>query len=297
MERKYYTFLIFPGVHGKLRKIQLPFYVMYMVLGLSLVGLFALGALANSYARMLLKVSNYNNVREEREALKTQYRSLENVVNQTNAKLDSLQSLAAEVALTYGFGEARRPQFPHAMLSLATQSNTTLESSYHASLSVFNLMKSMALTPPIDLPRQSLVAGSGFDFSAIPTAWPLRGQVTAGFGERMDPLSGEGEFHNGIDISAHYGTQVESTGDGIVLGAERESGYGNLILIDHGNGIATKYGHLSRIFVIVGEEVKRGEPIGAVGLTGKTTGPHLHYEVMVHDTPVNPAKYLRGEDR
>jgi len=109
MERKFYTFLIFPGVHGRLRKIQLPFYAMHVMLGLSLVGLVTLGALANSYARMLLKVSNYNNVRDEREALKTQYRTLETVVSQTNAKLYSLQSLAAEVALTYGFGRARRP--------------------------------------------------------------------------------------------------------------------------------------------------------------------------------------------
>ncbi len=292
MERKFYTFLIFPGAHGKLRKVQLPFYVLHLILALTVIGIVALGALANSYARMLLKVSNYNDVRDQREALKTQYRSLETVVSQTNAKLNSLQSLAAEVALTYGFGEARRPHFPRAMLSLATQNNSTLEPSYRASLSVFSLMKTTYLTPPVEISRQGLAAGSAFDPTAIPALWPLRGQVTGGFGERMDPLSGEGEFHNGLDISAHYGTAVESTGDGIVLGAAGESGYGNQVLIDHGNGINTKYGHLSKIFVVVGQEVKRGEPIGAVGLTGRTTGPHLHYEVLVHDTPVNPAKYL-----
>jgi murein DD-endopeptidase MepM/ murein hydrolase activator NlpD len=293
MERKYYTFLIFPGVHGKLRKIQLPFWMLHLTLALSFVGVVTLGALAKSYARMLLKVSNYNNVRNEREALKTQYRSLENVVNQTNAELNSLESLAAEVALTYGFGESRRPQFPHAMLSLATESSSTLDSSYRASMSVFKLMKTVAFTPPVDIPRQGLVAGAAFDPSAIPTVWPLHGQISGGFGERMDPLSGEGEFHNGLDISARYGTEVESTGDGIVLAAEGESGYGNQVLIDHGNGINTKYGHLGRIFVLVGQEVKRGDPIGTVGLTGRTTGPHLHYEVLVYNTPVNPAKYLR----
>jgi murein DD-endopeptidase MepM/ murein hydrolase activator NlpD len=296
MERKFYTFLIFPGVHGKLRKIQLPFYAMHLMLGLSLVGLVTLGALANSYARMLLKVSNYNNVRDEREALKTQYRTLETVVSQTNAKLYSLQSLAAEVALTYGFGRARRPQFPHAMLSLATQSDSTLESTYHASLSVFNFMKTVALTPPLEGSSQSLVAGYGIDPSSVPAAWPVRGEITGGFGERMDPLSGEGEFHSGLDISARYGTEVAATGDGLVLAAERQSGYGNEILIDHGNGITTKYGHLSKIFVLVGQEVKVGEPIGAVGLTGRTTGPHLHYEVLIHNTPVNPAKYLRKSE-
>ena len=118
--------------------------------------------------------------------------------------------------------------------------------------------------------------------------------MTAGFGERLDPLNGEGEFHAGMDIAAPSGTIVKSTADGIVLSAAPDAGYGNAILVDHGSGITTKYGHLSKIFVIVGQEIKRGQVIGAVGTTGKTTGPHLHYEVHVQDTPVNPAKYLHG---
>ncbi len=111
-DKKFYTFLIFPGAHGKLHKIRLPFYFVHMLLAFSLVGVMAVAALANSYARMLLKVSNYNTLRTEREALKSQNRSLENVVTTENAKLDSLQSLASEVALTYGFGQARRSAIP-----------------------------------------------------------------------------------------------------------------------------------------------------------------------------------------
>jgi murein DD-endopeptidase MepM/ murein hydrolase activator NlpD len=294
MEKKFYTFLIFPGAHGKLHKIRLPFYAVYMVLAFSVVGLMTVAALANSYARMLLKVSNYNNLRTEREALKSQNRTLENVVTQTNAKLDSLQSLAAEVALTYGFGEARRPRFPEAVLALATQSNSTLESSYRASVYAFNLIRRTAFNPPEASLAQGLFPLPQVDRPTIPCIWPVRGQITAGFGQRMDPFSGEGTFHAGVDISAPYGTGVEATADGIVFQASPESGYGNEILIDHGYGITTKYGHLSKIYVLVGEVVKRGEFIGAVGMTGKATGPHLHYEVIVHDTPVNPTKYLRG---
>jgi murein DD-endopeptidase MepM/ murein hydrolase activator NlpD len=294
MQRKFYTFLICPGAHGKLHKIQVPYYVMHVMVGLSLAGVIALGALANSYARMLLKVSDYDDVRNEHEALKTQYRTLENVVSQTNAKLDSLQSLAAEVALTYGFGEARRPRFPRAVLALATESNSTLESSYQSSLYAFNLMKTGAMGPVGNSFARGLVFSSGLGRSTIPSVWPVRGQITSGFGERMDPLSGEGAAHAGVDISAPAGTEVDSTADGIVVLAERDPGYGNQILIDHGAGISTRYGHLSRIYVIAGQEVKRGQIIGTVGSTGKTTGPHLHYEVRVHSTPVNPAKYLRG---
>jgi murein DD-endopeptidase MepM/ murein hydrolase activator NlpD len=292
MDKKFYTFLIFPGAHGKLHKIRLPFYVVHMVLAFSVVGIMTIAALANSYARMLLKVSNYNNLRTEREALKTQNRSLENVVTTTNAKLDSLQSLATEVALTYGFGEARRPHFPEAALALATQTNSTLESSYRASLYAFNLIRNSSLVPSRQAPALGFVPTADFGRETVPSIWPVRGRITEGFGQRLDPFSGEGVFHSGVDISVPYGTRVESSGDGIVLEAAWDSGYGNAIMVDHGYGMTTKYGHLSKIFVVVGQEVKRGQVIGAVGMTGRTTGPHLHYEVIVNDTPVNPMKYL-----
>jgi murein DD-endopeptidase MepM/ murein hydrolase activator NlpD len=293
MERKFYTFLIFPGAHGKVHKVRMPFYAVHLVLAFSVVGIMTVAALASSYARMLLKVSNYNNLRTEREALKTQYRSLENVVTQTNAKLGSLQSLASEVALTYGFGEPRRPRLSQAVLTLATQSNSNLESSYNASLYAFTLMKAAASHSPMDSVVQGLVSDPRLDRPTLPSIWPVRGQVTAGFGERMDPLSGEGAFHAGLDISAPYGSQVQASADGLVFSASPDSGYGNAILIDHGYGLTTKYGHLSKIFVVIGQEVKRGQTIGAVGMTGRTTGPHLHYEVHVNETPVNPSRFLR----
>jgi murein DD-endopeptidase MepM/ murein hydrolase activator NlpD len=293
MDKKFYTFLIFPGAHGNLHKIRLPFYVVHIVLAFSVVGIMTIAALANSYARMLLKVSNYNSLRTEREALKTQNRSLENAVTTTNAKLDSLQSLATEVALTYGFGEARRPRFPEAALSLATQTNSTLESSYRASLYAFNLIRNSSLLTQGPAPALGFVPTADFGRETVPRMWPVRGRITEGFGQRLDPFSGEGVFHSGVDISVPYGTRVEAPSDGIVVRAGFESGYGNQIVLDHGFGMTSKYCHLSKMFVVVGQEVKCGQVIGAVGMTGRTTGPHLHYEVIVNDTPVNPMKYLR----
>ena len=294
MEKKFYAFLIFPGAHGRLHKIQLPFYILHLVLAFSVVGIMTVAALANSYARMVLKVSNYNSLRSEREALKTQYRTLENRVTSANAKLDSLQSLAAEVALSYGFGDARRPRFPEAVLALATQTNASVDSSFHASLYAFNLIRSASLGAEESGAGRGMFSNPQIDRTNVPSLWPVEGQITAGFGQRMDPFSGEGAFHAGVDISVPFGTKVRAPADGIVLEAGPESGYGNEVLIDHGFGMNTKYGHLSRIFVVVGQELKRGEVIGSVGMTGKTTGPHLHYEVHVHDTPVNPVKYLHG---
>jgi len=292
MESKQYTLLIFSEARGKVRKIEFPFYIGHLLLAFSIVGIVTVAALATSYTRMLLKVSNYNDVRADREVLKSKYRTLQNVVTETNAKLGSLESLATDVALTYGFGEARHEKFPQSILAMAAQGNTALDSGYHASLYAFNLLKITALKGPSDTIAPSLFAVS--ERSSVPSIWPVRGAVSAGFGERIDPLNGEGAFHSGMDIAAPTGTEVMASADGMVLSAGREPRYGNAILLDHGNGMTTKYGHLSEVDVVVGQEVKRGEVIGAVGSTGRTTGPHLHYEVHIHDAPVNPARYLHG---
>ena len=125
-----------------------------------------------------------------------------------------------------------------------------------------------------------------------PSLWPVVGRITSSFGERMDPFNGEGAFHAGIDISSSFGESVRATADGVVLTAGLASGYGREIVIDHGHGVQTLYGHLSGFAIGAGQEVKRGQVIGYVGTSGRSTGPHLHYEVRIRNTPVNPHKYL-----
>src|SRR2546426_1231643 len=217
MDRTHYTFLIFSGAHGKFRRVQLPFYVIHLTLAFSIVGILTVAALANSYTRMLLKVSDYNSLRTEREALKNQYRSLEDVVSETNAKLDSLRSLAAEVALTYGFGAARQARFPQGLLALGTEGPSRAEAAYRTSLYAFNLMKSAALNSLGDAVALDLFSNVHIDRTTVPSIWPVRGQVTAGVGQRMGPFSGEGAFHAGMDISDPYGTRVEAAAEGMVF--------------------------------------------------------------------------------
>jgi len=291
MNNKFYTLLITPGAHGKVRKFQLPFYVVPVLLALSIVGIVMLAGLATSYARMLIKVSNYNTVRSERETLKQQFHTLENKVSRANVKLNSLQTLAAEVAVTYGFGNGHRQQITPDLLNLARQSSAA---DGDPSLYALNAMKTVSLNSVSGRFSPSTFPGMIDDPNAIPSIWPVHGRLTAGFGQRMDPFSGEGAFHPGVDIADALGTDVVATGDGLVIEAEPDAGYGRSILIDHGDGITTRYAHLSRIFVVVGEQVKQGEIIGAIGMSGRTTGPHLHYEVRIHGTPVNPGRFLHG---
>jgi murein DD-endopeptidase MepM/ murein hydrolase activator NlpD len=294
MNNRFYTLLITPGAHGRVRKIQLPFYVVPVVLGLSIIGVVMLAGLATSYARMLIKVSNYNTVRSEREALKQQFQTLETKVSRANVKLNSLQTLAAEVAVTYGFGNGRRQQFTPDLLNLARQSSAASGEDGDGSLYALNALKTVSLNSVGGRISPSSFPGMIDDPNAIPAIWPVHGRITAGFGQRMDPFSGEDAFHPGVDIADGFGTDVVATGDGLVIEAEPDAGYGRSIMIDHGDGITTRYAHLSRIFVVVGEQVKQGEIIGAIGMSGRTTGPHLHYEVRILGTPVNPGRFLHG---
>ncbi len=131
--------------------------------------------------------------------------------------------------------------------------------------------------------------------NATPSVWPVHGWLSAGYGMRADPFTGGRDFHPGLDISAERGTPVRATADGRVEMAAPNGDYGNLVVIDHGYGLVTRYGHLSRFAVWQGRDVKRGDLLGFVGATGRATGPHLHYEVLANGKLINPMQLLSGK--
>lgn len=127
----------------------------------------------------------------------------------------------------------------------------------------------------------------------IPTLWPVSGgHITDYFGNRKDPITGGREFHEGLDIGIDYGTKIKAAASGKVILAERYGGYGKAIIIDHGNGLQTLYGHTSKLLVKEGQTVKKGDVIAESGSSGRSTGPHLHFQVILYDTPVDPLQYL-----
>ncbi|WP_316734844.1 M23 family metallopeptidase [Pedobacter aquatilis] len=135
-----------------------------------------------------------------------------------------------------------------------------------------------------------------YNVGYTPIGYPYLGKITSGYGHRENPFTGENvESHKGLDIQANYGALVKSTANGKVVFAARRGGYGNCIVIKHGNGFETYYGHLSKILVKVGDEITAGNEIGKVGSTGRSTGPHLHYEVHKNGKVVNPRSFLTLE--
>lgn len=128
--------------------------------------------------------------------------------------------------------------------------------------------------------------------SSTPSIWPARGWITSSFGYRVSPFTGEKQLHEGIDISAPAGTRVFAPADGVVTNTSTEEGYGKVVAINHGYGLVTRYAHNAEVAVKVGERIRRGEQIATIGNTGRSTGPHVHYEVRVNGIPVNPKRYI-----
>jgi murein DD-endopeptidase MepM/ murein hydrolase activator NlpD len=282
MKQEYFVLVLAHSLRGRLRRVHIPHSAVYAVLGLALLGCFsALGFIA-SYGRMVLKVANYNNLKSEVDNLRSRYQNLQKVVNETNTQMASLQLYAKEVSVAYGIKQ--RLEGP---TDVAAEGK--LVPSFAESLADFNYLRSAQMLALSN--RRAGRFGSGL--KSLPSLWPVQGRLLSGFAIRTDPFSGEGAFHKGVDIGAPTGTPVHSAADGIVVTAEPVTGgYGRLVVVDHGGGVQTYYAHLSKILVYTGQEVHCGDLVGLVGSSGRTTAPHLHYEVRVGGAPMNPYRYL-----
>jgi murein DD-endopeptidase MepM/ murein hydrolase activator NlpD len=288
MKGKTYTFFI-ASTPGKLKKLIVPVYALHTIAVLALIGGITVVAAAGSYTRMLWKVGNYNALRHDQETLKKQYQQLQSTVNDTNQRLDSLQSLATEVAMTYGVLRYHPAAFDE------SDNPATPEDAFDRSVAQYTFLKRNAATIAISSGGLRLIPATNFaDSTYTPAIWPVLGHITDSFGQRLDPFSGEGAFHTGVDVASDYGAAVHATADGVVTIAENHAGYGRLVVVDHGFGITTWYAHLSAFSAIAGARVKRGEVVGYTGISGRSTGPHVHYEVRVNNAPVNPWRYMRS---
>ncbi len=310
---------------GSLHRIPVPVQAVWLVALAAVVGLFTVAGLAGSYSRMLLKTERFNQLRREHELLRGDYARLQKKEHDKEVQAASLGALASEVSALYGltargvtggaqgsvaflsrrFGKPKSAgvQATTQVVDTGADSNFS-NASYYKSVSDFYALRNKALDGSVNramsagftrLPSGDLDLGGAFAMANLPSLWPVVGPITSPFGAREDPVlgTGEGEFHKGVDISAPYGTPIRASGDGVVLSAAVGNGYGKEVVIDHGNGVHTLYAHMSGFHVSGGDSVVRGQVIGYVGTTGRTTGAHVHYEVRLHEIAVNPHKYMR----
>src|ERR1700751_434601 len=290
LQKRFYILFVARGDDGQLRKISIPLHYLYVFVIGAAIGFLSLTGIASSYTRMLWKVSQYNQLRTEKDQLKNNYSRLEQVSKERDLQVASLGSIAGEVSALYGL---------KAEPTLVSETSDQIQDvQVSSSLDQLHALRTSALTGAtmvgltMGLTR-NVTTADWIKANSAPNLWPVEGQVTGSFGERIDPFNGEGAFHSGVDIGSSYGAQIIAPADGVVTVTDVMGGYGKAIIIDHGNGISTRYGHLSGFAVTAGQHVHRGDVIGYVGESGRSTGPHLHYEVRINDIPVNPYKYLR----
>jgi len=307
LRKRYYILFVARDEDGRIRKIPLPLHYAYAFMVAAVVGAFTIVGLAGSYTRMLLKTENFNQVRQDRETLRKNYKEMAQIAHDRSVQVASLGALANEVTALYGLRQNRMANEAQPQTSANADAQPTPSGLAQAddvnqqqiahSVDEFYALRSYALSGRISRALEGgLEPGFSGDWTELadaPSLWPIMGRVASSFGEREDPINGEGAFHTGIDIDAPYGTPVRAAGDGDVSDASMGAGYGREVVLDHGHDVLTVYGHLSAVAVFPGQHVVRGQVIGYVGQSGRATGPHLHYEVRVHNVPVNPHKYLR----
>lgn len=286
---KQHTLIFVPHARAKFRKWRFSTSQALLVLAplaiLTIGGIVALGLwLSASFDRQQLE-----QIEQENAELRTVNERFENSISQLEKKLQDYQQRIHKLAIVAGVSDLTPTNEPGLggvdRLPARPGSSDVNESLDGLRGQVQAIEQSMAvLQQSFDDRRLRLLN--------MPTIAPVKGIVTSGFGNRRDPFTGRLAFHEGLDIVAPTGKEVHATGDGIVTKADMESGYGRVIYISHGFGVTTVFGHLSGFKVEQGQKVKRGQAIGFVGSSGRSTGNHLHYEVRVDGKSTNPLAYI-----
>ncbi|NMO13738.1 M23 family metallopeptidase [Pyxidicoccus fallax] len=305
MAKKSFTLMVIPDHDAPVKRytIQRSFLVQ-VGMGLMLVVGLAAGASIH-YFQVAADASENRILREENLTLRSQLKSVRERIEHIGSTLDRVERFDQKLRAITLLSDPQRnlamgPTQPEAGTTAPTTDTqftqlTTTETP-KALLGRLDRLSAEATRQEQSLQElQAYFQDQKSMLASTPSVWPARGWVTSDFGSRLDPYTADRVMHAGIDIAAPHGKEVYSPSDGTVVFAGLEGGYGNVLVIDHGYGIKTRYGHLAKMLVKAGDKVKRGSLIAAVGNTGRSTGPHLHYEVRVNGIPQNPRKFILEE--
>lgn len=298
MPSRRYTILIADRTTGVIRRLTISLRSAAAVLtGALLLPLFV------GIVTHWLASSQIEQLRRATETLAVENSSYRAATGELTGQIQSLESVIDDLGPRASLDpdHARAMQrLPAVVKSRAAGGGTTavalsgvLSSSFIAPEDTFAVLKNLLRGLESRLSRVSVVVERQEALAAAtPSIWPAHGWLSGTFGRRADPFTGEAAFHQGLDIATEKGQPVFATADGVVQSASPSGEYGNLVVIRHNFGLSTRYGHLSRFNVVAGQSVKRGDVIGYVGSTGRATGYHLHYEILVNGRLLNPLQLL-----
>jgi len=268
-------------VHGdgsRVMRVCLPRSIVYLTAGVFATASAATIGLSNDYRR-LVHDSGRIAAFQQREADQRAMASVEARVAAVRGEISAWKALHAKMWKAFGLTPSGEGADASAVAPQQSEE-------------VVLLASSVAEEGPRLKQLEHVVGRMGRIVNALPLTWPVHGQVHSEYGMRRSPWGGRRENHKGIDIGSPPGTPVRSPAAGMVVAAHAGGGYGRNVILDHGNGVGSRYAHLKKVGVTVGQHVEKGEVLGLVGSTGRSTGPHLHYEVLVDGQPVNPREFL-----
>jgi len=302
LSKRFYTLLIVPDLTSRVKRLRFSSRHASILLG-SILFLIAGFSLATyRLLQVQERLAQLGGLEVENRDLKLQIQGLAERVDDVNAKLSRINQFNHKVRMLTGLekdqgGEVAMgmggPEVSEPHLAL----NRNLDAADAKELRKINYdlqnLDHQLGNQELSLQEvQEFLEDRRSVLASTPSIWPTLGLVTSSFGMRNSPFTNQRKMHEGMDIAAAIGTLIRAPADGLVVQSGDESGYGRMVVIDHGYGLATRYGHCSELLVIKGQRVRRGDPIATVGATGSATGPHLHYEIRFNGIPVNPGKYL-----
>jgi murein DD-endopeptidase MepM/ murein hydrolase activator NlpD len=300
MGSKNTTIVFLPGGSNKTRKINVPNGLVHIICFVILLSALGIGWLISDYRKTKTQLPELNQLRKENRSQKIHLITLSKKINQINQRMAKLQEFERKIRVMTSLEPSVDQDH---FLSLGGSSMNTLKPDYqlqevHRGLirqmheSLRNLETEIAVTSLSQEELSDFLQEQKSILASTPSICPTEGWFSSGFGYRISPFTNQREFHKGLDIGTRVGTPIIAPADGLAVFVGREGSFGKMIVINHGYNMVTRYGHLHEIQVKKGQYVKRGQVIGTVGKTGRCTGPHLHYEVLVNGVPVNPLRYI-----
>jgi len=287
MDSRYSTIIFVPHARAKFRKLKVSHRLLFSVVSIVTSSLCLSTFFSVQYFTSLSQTHELSKLRHENKELQTANEQFSKSVEALRGQLHTVEDRTRKLAIYAGISSLDdSAQGGAGGLRPQDLGNNPYRDDVDKMA-----FRSHRIESDLSVLEQKLVAQSQL-LASTPSIAPVRGILTDGFGGRSYPFTGEPGTHNAVDISSAVGQAVRAPADGIVVKAEWANGYGNVIYLSHGYGFSTRYGHLSAYAAKPGQHVKRGDVIAYVGSTGRSTGPHLHYEVRLNNVPVNPLAYI-----
>ncbi len=302
LKLKYITILLLPNDSTNVKQFRIPRFFLYVFLFFIPVIAAYIFWVIGDYKDVKAKVPEIVTLQKQNEQQKVQLTYLGQRIERINQKMSELNEFDRKLKIMTNLEESAG-QGP--FIGVGGSEPTMLASNSYVKEPVKEMVRSMHQS--LDVLNEDIITGNQvkhklFQYledqkvllSSTPSIWPTKGWLSSRFGYRISPFTQRKERHKGIDISTRLNTPIVAPADGIIIKTGWNGSFGRMISIRHGNGYITKYAHLNKILVKKGQAVKRGDKLGLVGQTGRSTGPHLHYEVHLKGVPVNPLRYIVG---